>query len=76
MLEVWLQQEHYQELLREAETERFLRQVWMASPHYHRLRRRARIWLGQQLLSWGQRLQCQSGTPAPAAELQAVHVTC
>jgi hypothetical protein len=72
----WMQQEHYQELLREAETERLVRRAWMASPRYHRLRRRARIWLGQQLVAWGQRLQCQSGAPTPTAGLQAARITC
>ena len=76
MLDVWLQQERYQELLREAENERFMRRVWMASPRYHRLRRRALIWLGQQLVAWGQSLQCHSGAPAHAAGLQAARVTC
>ena len=76
MLDVWLQQERYQELLREAENERFMRRVWMASPQYHRLRRRALIWLGQRLVAWGQSLQCHSGAPARAAGLQTAHVTC
>ena len=74
--EVWVQQERYQEMLREARTERLLQQARMASPRYHRLRRRALIWLGQQLVAWGQSLQCHSGAPAHAAGLQAARVTC
>ena len=74
--ELWMQQERYQELLREAQTERFLRQARTASPQYRRLRRRALIWLGRRLVAWGQSLQCRSGAPVPAINLQAAHVTC
>ena len=72
----WMQQERYQEMLREAEAERLARQVWIASPRYHRLRRRALIWLGEQLVAWGQSLQRQPGSPAPAVGLQVACETC
>ena len=74
--ELWMQQERYQELLREAQTERFLRQARTASPQYRRLRRRALIWLGRQLVAWGQSLQCRSGVPSTAVNLHPAHVAC
>ena len=74
--DIWVQQERYQDFLKEAETERLARLARMASPQYRGLRRQTLAWLGQQLVVWGQNLECQSGVPAPVINRQTAQSPC
>jgi hypothetical protein len=59
-----MSQEHYQELRREADQERLIRQARAASARVIRLHGRALSWLGGQLVTWGQSLQVRYGATA------------
>ena len=50
-------QERYRDLLREAERERFVRQALAERERPEPLYCQALIWLGRQLVAWGQHLQ-------------------
>jgi len=59
-----MSQEHYQELRREAENERLIRQARTAGAHGMRLHGRALSWLGGRMVVWGQGLQTRYSTTA------------
>jgi hypothetical protein len=61
-----MQQEHANELLHQAEKERFLRQV-LASAHRNPLHCRALTWLGSHLVAWGHSLEQRYGATASAS---------
>jgi hypothetical protein len=64
-------QERYADLLREAETERLVRQVTGRHRRHGRFRRRALSWLGHHLVTWGCRLQERYGAAAAAIHAPA-----
>ena len=67
-LEFLVRQEHYKDLLREAERARLVRQMRAGQERRDRFYRRTLIWLGCRLVVWGWRLQERYGavTAAPA----------
>lgn len=60
--DVLVQQERHQDLLREAEQERLIRQAVAARERRDRFYSRALAWLGRQLVAWGWRLQQRCST--------------
>jgi hypothetical protein len=60
-----LVQEHYKEMLREAEHERLIRAAGLRQPGNWRLRRKIANWIGARLVSWGWKLQRYGTTPPP-----------
>ena len=70
----WLvRRERNVDLLREAERYRLVRQALSARRRRGRLRCRALIWLGQCLVSWGQRLQERYDVVVDASVLRAAN---
>ena len=63
-LEFLVHQEHYKDLLREAERARLVRQMQAGQERRNHLYCRALTWLGGQLVGWGWRLQERYGTVA------------
>ena len=64
-LDIAMQQERYQDLVREAHRERFIRQAQQSQERGHPFFHRAFIWLGKRLVTWGLSLQARFGsTPA------------
>ncbi len=51
--DLWVMQEHYNDLLREAEQERLLRRVRKGMPREPNILSRSLGWMGQQLVHWG-----------------------
>lgn len=64
--DIMVQQECYADLLREAEKERLIRQMLPGGEKRDRFYRRALIWLGRLLVTWGYRLQERYGAAAAA----------
>ncbi len=75
-LDIAVQQERYRDLLREAETERLLRQVKDPTPSNRRFYGRALIWLGRRLVAWGLSLQKRFDATAPATVSQPARLPC
>ena len=71
--DVLVQQERYQDLLREAERHRLVRQVLAGRQRRQRAYCRAINWLGRRMVAWGQRLQEHYGATATAPALQAAN---
>jgi hypothetical protein len=67
-LEFLVHQEHYKDLLREAERAWLVRQARAGQERRNHLYCRALTWLGGRLVVWGWRLQerCGAMTAAPA----------
>jgi hypothetical protein len=60
--QLWMAQEHYWDLRREAELERLIRQAGPTqTAAWHG---RALAWLGGRLIAWGSGLQMRYSTPA------------
>jgi hypothetical protein len=68
-----VQRERYQDLLREAERHRLVRQVLAGRQQRQRAYCRALNWLGRRMVAWGQRLQEHYGASAKAPALQAAN---
>ena len=64
-------QERYADLLREAETERLIRQAMGRGRTHGRFHRRALSWLGHHLVTWGCALQERYGAAAAAIHAPA-----
>ena len=64
-------QERYADLLREAETERLIRQAMGRGRTHGRFHRRALSWLGHHLVTWGCALQERYGAAAAAVRAPA-----
>ena len=64
-------QERYADLLREAETERLIRQAMGRGQAHGRFHCRALSWLGHHLVTWGCRLQERYGAAAAAVRAPA-----
>jgi hypothetical protein len=71
--DVLVQRERYQDLLREAERHRLVRQVLAGRQRRQRAYCRAINWLGRRMVAWGQRLQEHYGATATAPALQAAN---
>jgi hypothetical protein len=54
---IFLAQEHYKELLREAEHERLIRAAGLRQPGNWKLYRKVADWVGDQMVRWGYKLQ-------------------
>lgn len=68
-----MQEERYQDLLREARAERLMRQAVTPTQPRDRFYRRALAWTSRQLVAWGL-LQERVGSTAPAPALELVHL--
>jgi len=69
--------ERYEDLMREAEQERLMRQMLAGRGTNDRLYARALAWLGRQLVDWGRGLQercsaCAASPTYPDCESRAV----
>lgn len=73
--DIVMQQERYQDLLREAQRERLVKQAQQSCKPGHPFYRRALTWLGKQLVTWGLSLQTRfsSATSDPTLELAHSH---
>ena len=60
-----VQQEHYKDLLREAEHERLIQAAGLQQPSHWRLHRKVAGWIGAQMVRWGWKLQSYGTTPPP-----------
>jgi hypothetical protein len=60
--DIWVQQERYKDILREAEKERLAQQALARVAMGRHFHCRALTWLGRQLVAWGYRLQERYGT--------------
>jgi hypothetical protein len=67
---VLIQEARHQELLRQAERERLIRQALAGRKTSDSFYRRALTWLGRQLVAWGWRLQERYGAVGPASRLR------
>jgi len=65
-----VQQNHYKDLLQEAEHERLIRAAGLRQPGNRRLYRKVAGWIGAQMVRWGWKLQ-RYGTTPPPCYLQA-----
>ena len=71
--DVLVQRERYQDLLREAERHRLVRQVLAGRQRRQRAYCRAMNWLGRRMVAWGQRLQEQYDAATAATALQTAN---
>jgi hypothetical protein len=60
-----VRQERYKELLQEAEQERLIRAAELRHPGNWRLHRKVADWVGDQMVSWGYKLQRYGATTSP-----------
>jgi hypothetical protein len=60
-----VQQEHYKDLLQEAEHERLIQAAGFQQPGNWRLHRKVAGWIGAQMVRWGGKLQSYATTPPP-----------
>jgi chromosome condensin MukBEF MukE localization factor len=58
-------QEHYKDLLQEAEHERLIRAVGLRQLGNQRTHRKIANWIGAQMVRWGYRLQRYGTAPLP-----------
>ena len=63
-LDFLVRQEHYKELLQEAEQERLIRSVGLRQPGNWRPYRKAAGWVGVQMVSWGYKLRSYGTAPS------------
>ena len=61
-----VQQEHYKDLLQEAEYERLIRDAGLQQPGNRRLHRKVVNWIGIQMVKWGGKLQSYGTRPLPS----------
>lgn len=61
-----VQQEHYKDLLQEAEYERLIRAAGLQQPGNRRLHRKVVNWIGIQMVKWGGKLQSYGAKPLPS----------
>ena len=59
-----VQQEHYKDLLQEAEYERLIRDAGLQQPGNRRLHRKVVNWIGIQMVKWGGKLQSYGNNAA------------
>ena len=64
-LDFLVRQEHYKDLLREAEHERLIRATRLRQPGNWRLPRKVADWIGAQMVRWGWKLQRYGTRPSP-----------
>ena len=67
-LDIAMQQERYQDLVREAHRERFVKQAQQSQEPGHPFYHRTFIWLGKRLVTWGLSLQARFGSTPAALE--------
>ena len=64
-------QEHYKELLREAEHERLIRAAELRQLGNWRLHQKVADWIGEQMVSWGHKLQDYGTAPSACRQVAA-----
>ena len=74
-LEFLVRREHYQDLLRETEEARLVRQARAGQERRNHLYCRALTWLGGRLVVWGWRLQERYGAMTAAPALRVANRT-
>ncbi len=62
---VVIQQEHYQDLLREAEAERLIRVAGLQPSNPWVTTQKMIHWLGSQMVKWGEKLESYGLVPLP-----------
>ncbi len=73
--DILIQQEHYKDLLREAESYRLIQQARAQDRDRNQLRSRALDWFGRQLVVWGMSLQEHFGSmTAKATESASLNI--
>jgi hypothetical protein len=60
-----IHQERYIEFLQEAEQERLIRASGLRQSGNWKLPRKVADWIGEQMISWGHKLQSYGATPSP-----------
>jgi hypothetical protein len=65
------QHEHCADLLRKAELDRLVRQARAGMDAHRHFYCRALVWLGRELVAWGQGLQQKHGAAAAATMLRS-----
>ena len=60
-----VRQEHYKDLLQEAEHERLIQAAGLRQPGNWRLHRKFAGWIGSQMVKWGGKLQSYSTNATP-----------
>ena len=73
-LNIAMQQEQHQDLVREAQRERLVKQAQQSQGQGHPFYHRAFIWLGKRLVTWGLSLQARFGSMP--ATLEPAHQPC
>jgi hypothetical protein len=63
--------QHRDDLLREAQDRRLIRQAAPADSKPQHFYRRSLAWLGRRLIVWGSRLQQRYGAEKPVSRMQA-----
>ena len=75
-LDIAMKQEQYQDLMREAQRARLVKQAHQSQepgdPFYHR----ALIWLGKRLVTWGLSLQVRFGSTPPISAPEPARQPC
>jgi hypothetical protein len=71
-MQILAQQEHYKDMLHEAERVRTAHLVLAALPEEPARLEQSLVWLGRQLVKWGQGLERRYQVPAEAAPLTGV----
>ena len=64
-----VQREHYKDLLQEAEYERLIRAAGLRQPGNWKLRRKVAGWIGDQMVSWGHKLQSDGTAPSACGQV-------
>ena len=62
-------QEHYKDLLREVEHERLIRAAGLRQPGNWKLPRKVAGWIGDQMVSWGHKLQSDGTAPSACGQI-------
>ena len=66
-----VRQQYYKELLQEAEQERLIRASGLGQPGNWRLPRKVADWIGDQMVSWGHKLQSYDTAPSACGQVAA-----
>lgn len=66
-----IHQERYKEFLQEAELERLIRTSGLRQPGNWKLPRKVADWIGDQMVSWGYKLQSYDTAPSACGQVAA-----
>ena len=75
-LDIAMQQERHQDLVREAQRDRLVRQAQQSQEPGHPFYHRAFIWLGKRLVTWGLSLQVRFGSTLPISVPESARQPC